>query len=115
MAERRGIVGPGPDEAEQARAVRGDVRRCLEQFLGDDGVLVQPAAAGPAPPFDISPAAKDDLRGRTLMLTAPAGMAGAPVLALPLAEVDGLPVGLALVGLPGDDDALLEMATSVTR
>ncbi len=127
VSERHPSFGPGiaarfeaaaaasPEDAERARTVRGDVRRCLEQFLGDDGVLVQPAAAGPAPPFDISPAAKDDLRGRTLTLTAPAGMAGAPVLAMPLAEVDGLPVGVALVGLAGDDDALVEMATSVTR
>jgi amidase len=76
---------------------------------------VQPAASGPAPPIEIAPADKDDLRGRTLTLTAPAGMAGAPVLSLPLAEVDGLPVGVALVGLPGDDDALVEMARSVTR
>jgi Asp-tRNA(Asn)/Glu-tRNA(Gln) amidotransferase A subunit family amidase len=36
-------------------------------------------------------------------------------LSLPLAEVDGLPVGVALVGLPGDDDSLVEMARSVTR
>jgi amidase len=42
-------------------------------------------------------------------------MVGAPVLSLPLAEVDGLPVGVALVGLPGDDDALVEIAGQVTR
>jgi amidase len=127
VTERRPTFGPGvgarfeaaaaasPEQAEQARAVRVDVHRSLAEFLGDDAVLVQPAASGPAPPFDIAPAAKDDLRGRTLTLTAPAGMAGAPVLSLPLAEVDGLPVGVALVGLPGDDDALVEMATSVAR
>ena len=85
------------------------------QFLGDDAVLVQPAASGPAPPFDIAPAAKEDLRSRSFTLTAPAGMAGAPVLSLPLAKVDGLPVGVALVGLPGDDDALVEIAGRVSR
>jgi amidase len=127
VTERRPAFGPGvaarfeaasaasPEQAERARAVRADVRRCLAQFLGDDGVLVQPAASGPAPPIDLGPAAREDLRSRTLTLTAPAGMAGAPVLSLPLAEVDGLPVGVALVGLPGDDDALVEMARSVTR
>ena len=54
------------------------------------------------------------LYSRTLTLTAPAGMAGAPVLSLPLADVDGLPVGVALVGLPGDDDALVEIAQQVS-
>jgi amidase len=122
VTERRPTFGPGiaarfqaaaaasPEQAERARAVRADVRRCLAELLGDDAVLVQPAASGPAPPPDIGPAAKNDLRARTLTLTAPAGLAGAPVLSLPLAEVDGLPVGVALVGLPGDDDALVEIA-----
>ena len=67
-------------------------------------LLVQPTATGPAPPPDLSGPTKEDLRLRTLRLTAPAGLAGAPVVSLPLARVDGLPLGLALVGLPGDDD-----------
>jgi Asp-tRNA(Asn)/Glu-tRNA(Gln) amidotransferase A subunit family amidase len=32
---------------------------------------------------------------------------------LPRAQVDGLPVGVALVGLPGDDDALVALAEQV--
>lgn len=126
VTERRPHFGPGiaarfeaaaaasPEKAERARAVRAHINRRLGRFLGDDAVLVQPAASGPAPPIDIGPAAREDLRGRTLTLTAPAGMAGAPVLSLPLADVDGLPVGVALVGLPGDDDALVEIAQQVS-
>jgi amidase len=60
----------------------------------------------------MEPAARDELRGGTLMLTAPAGMAGAPVVTLPLAQVEGLPVGVALVGLPGDDDTLVAVAVA---
>jgi amidase len=37
-------------------------------------------------------------------------MAGAPVVSLPIASVDGLPVGLALVGRPGDDETLVALA-----
>jgi Asp-tRNA(Asn)/Glu-tRNA(Gln) amidotransferase A subunit family amidase len=37
-------------------------------------------------------------------------MAGAPVISLPLAAVDDLPVGLALVGRPGDDEVLAALA-----
>ena len=59
-------------------------------------------------------AAKEDVRVRTLTLTAPAGMAGAPVLSLPLASVDTLPVGLALVGRPGDDELLVALAEGAT-
>lgn len=44
------------------------------------------------------------------MLTAPAGLAGAPVVSIPAAPVDGLPIGLALVGRPGDDDEIVALA-----
>jgi amidase len=98
------------DAARQAEPVRSEVRQALGQILGDDTVLVQPTASGPAPPIEMEPGAKDDLRGRTLMLTAPAGLAGAPVVSLPLAAVEGLPMGLALVGRPGDDDTLVALA-----
>jgi amidase len=102
-----------PDDAERALSVRTDVIRALKSAIGDDGLLVQPAASGPAPPLvtdQADPAAKEDVRVRTLTLTVPAGMAGAPVISLPLAVVDSLPVGLALVGRPDDDDVLVTLA-----
>jgi amidase len=43
-------------------------------------------------------------------LTAPAGLAGAPVVCLPLAYSDGLPLGVGLLGRPGDDEALVKLA-----
>jgi amidase len=78
--------------------------------LGSDGVLVQPAASGPAPLVTITPEAKQDLRMRTLLLTAPAGLAGAPVAVMPLARANKSPLGVAFVGSPGDDDALVDLA-----
>jgi amidase len=90
--------------------VRAEVAPALARIMGEDGLLVQPAASGPAPPLISAEASKADLRARTLALTAPAGLAGSPVLSLPLAAVDGLPVGLALVGQPGDDEALVILA-----
>jgi amidase len=90
--------------------VRADVTRAFQRVMGEDGLLVQPAASGPAPPLVADQATKDDLRARTLALTAPAGLAGAPVLSLPVAAVDGLPIGLALVGRPGDDEVLVALA-----
>jgi amidase len=125
VTARRPRFGPGvagrfaaaaavdPEQARASEHVRNEVRPALEEALGEDGVLVQPASSGPAPWPDLKPAARDELRGRTLMLTAPAGMAGAPVVTLPLAQVEGLPVGVALVGLPGDDDTLVALAERV--
>jgi Asp-tRNA(Asn)/Glu-tRNA(Gln) amidotransferase A subunit family amidase len=49
-----------------------------------------------------------------MKLTAPAGLAGSPVVTMPLASVGALPVGLALVGLPGDDDEVVRLAGVVS-
>jgi amidase len=92
-----------------ARARRAIFQEDLARLLGGDGYLLQPAASGPAPRIDLDGAAKDDLRFRTMQLTAPAGLAGSPVVAMPLATVGALPVGLALVGLPGDDDEVVRL------
>jgi amidase len=125
IISREPAMGPGvaarfasarstdPSDAERAMGMRIDVVRALHGAMGEDGLLVQPAASGPAPPLVIDQAdygAKDDVRARTLTLTAPAGMAGAPVISLPLAAVDDLPVGLALVGRAGDDEVLAALA-----
>ncbi len=125
ITRRRPELGPGvaarfaaaaatdPEAAARARPVRDEVRSALRALLGDDAVLAQPAASGPAPPPDLGGTAKDDLRTRTLSLTAPAGLAGAPVVVVPGARADGLPVGLAVVGLPGADDVLVSALSSV--
>lgn len=125
VRERRPDFGPGVagrfaaaaaarrDDAQRGRRVREEVSRVFAELLGEDALLVQPAAAGPAPSVETSPGAKDDLRARTLALTAAAGMAGAPVVTLPLATADGLPTGLALAGLPGEDEALVALAEHV--
>jgi len=114
VAERfAAAASADPRDAELAVPVRAEVCEALARALGDDGVLVQPAASGPAPAHDIAADNKDILRTGLLTLTAPAGLAGSPVLVVPAAQVDGLPVGLALVGLPGDDDTLVALAESV--
>jgi amidase len=46
-------------------------------------------------------------------LTCLAGTTGAPQLTLPLAEVDGLPVGLSLLGARGTDEMLLALAQEI--
>jgi len=44
------------------------------------------------------------------MLTCVAGTTGRPQISLPLAAVDGLPVGLSLLGARGADAVLLAFA-----
>lgn len=100
----------GADVVVKARERRTRFQHDLAKLLGSRGYLLQPAASGPAPAVDLGTAEKDDLRFRTMKLTAPAGLAGSPVISMPLAEVDGLPVGLAVVGLPDDDEMVINLA-----
>ena len=99
-----------PDEAATARRNRAEIAARLRDLMEPDGVLVIPTAPDPAP---LRAAAIGDLetfRARALALLCAAGLAGLPQVSLPAARVAGAPVGLSLVGPPGRDHALLELA-----
>ena len=55
----------------------------------------------------------DAFRARILDFTAYAGIAGAPQVTVPVGMADGGPVGLSLIGAPGSDLALLELAKTL--
>ena len=95
-------------QAQRAREDRAEFSARFGSWLGTGTYLLQPAAAGPAPLIASDEAER--LRLRTLGLTAAAGLSGAPALSLPLARSAGLPLGVCVVGRPGDDDALAELA-----
>jgi len=83
--------------------------------LLDGAVLVLPSSAGGAPARTASANAVEAERAGTLRLTCLAGLAGAPALSLPLLRTaDGRPAGLCLVGAPGTDQSLLELAGRLT-
>jgi amidase len=97
-------------EVVHARMAHRAFAASLGALLGEGAYLVQPSASGPAPALDLVGEEKDDLRARTLVLTAIGGLLGAPVVSLPLATVDGAPVGVAILGRPGDEDELVRLA-----
>ena len=55
------------------------------------------------------------LRPRISTLTCIAGTTGTPQINLPLAEVDGLPVGLSLLAARGADEMLIAFAREVAH
>ena len=48
-------------------------------------------------------------------VTDPPPLTGVPQVNIPGAEVDGLPVGLSIVGGPGTDGTLVAVAAAITR
>ena len=110
IAELFAFASSLPDPGDAAAVAAGEVVAALDLLLGDDGVLVLPSAVGPAPPIDAGLDAMRDIAARTVGLTCLAGLAGAPQLSLPLASVEGLPVGVGLLARPGADATLLAAA-----
>ncbi|MDP7168671.1 MAG: amidase family protein [Nitrospinota bacterium] len=114
MAERYAAASRITDaEIEAAGSVRADFIERMEPVLSGSAAVCLPTTAAPAPPVGESLSARAALRSRNSSLTCVAGMLGAPQINLPLAEVDGLPVGLSLLGARGSDEMLIAFAREI--
>ncbi len=100
---------------ETGRTVRADdhgaalIRRDrsrdqLTEILGRDAIIIGPAALGPAP---------EGLSATgSPVLSRPWQLLGAPVVVVPGAQTSaGLPLGVQLIGLPGQEPLLFDVAT----
>ena len=100
-------------EVEAARAARLEILKRMEDVLASGSFVCLPTAPSPAPPTGQRRSDRDPLRARISALTSIAGTIGAPQVNLPLAEVDGMPVGLSLIGPRGSDEGLIGFAREV--
>ncbi|MCX7273192.1 MAG: amidase [Burkholderiales bacterium] len=98
------------DQVAPARRRRGDIAARLHTLLANDAVLAIPTVIGIAPLCATPVAELEAWRNRCIGLLCIAGHAGLPQLSLPLAVVDGCPVGLSLIAAPGRDSMLLALA-----
>ena len=102
------------DQVELAQAGRDAiVARMNEVFQDGEAVVCLPTTIGPAPPLGQAVSARHTLRLRNSALTSIAGNTGRPQISLPLVEVDGLPVGLSLLGDYGADEQLIALAAEL--
>ena len=94
-----------------ARADRAAIRNRLDSVLEDGDVLVIPTSPRAAP---LKNTPLDDIeirfRNQAMHLLCIAGLGGLPQVSLPMATIDGLPLGLSLVGPRGADMQLLALA-----
>jgi amidase len=96
-----------------AREFQRARRAELMEVLKPDVIVCLPTAPFPAPPVGQRRSAMWARRTAISTLTTIAGTLGAPQLNLPLARVDGLPVGLSILSRPGADEMLLAFAREV--
>jgi Asp-tRNA(Asn)/Glu-tRNA(Gln) amidotransferase A subunit family amidase len=76
--------------------------RVIEDVLTSYNAILTPAATGPAPAGLASTG--------NPVFSGPWTLLGCPTVSLPLLDIDGLPLGVQLIGLPRDDGRLLRTA-----
>ncbi|MFG1246650.1 amidase [Xanthobacter flavus] len=104
-----------PAEVAEARALRAQVRARIDALLGDDGILLLPTAPGIAPRRGTPLADLEAFRARAIELLCLSGHAGTPQISLPLATLEGCPLGLSAMAPRGKDEMLLALATAVAH
>jgi len=98
------------EQVAAGRAFRARLRDHLAALLGRDGVLVMPTMPDVAPLRSASEASLEDYRNRAIELLCIAGLSGFPQLSMPLAQREGAPLGLSLLGPAGSDRSLVALA-----
>lgn len=87
--------------------LREEICQLMSNLLGKEGLLVIPTAPGAAPLLNLQGERAEQYRAKTMQLSCIAGLAGVPQITLPLAEVNGLPIGLSFIANRHQDLKLL--------
>jgi amidase len=112
----RGLVaGSMVSEVERgwAELMRQEARGRMAYLLPPGTILCLPTTPFPAPRKGLPLPVLGPLRDRISCLCSHGGLTGVPQVSLPGAEVDGLPVGLSIVGGRGSDAMLVAVARAM--
>lgn len=101
------------DDVMRMLARRRDIAASLDALLANNAVLVIPTTPDIAPLCGLPPHDTVAFRERALALLCTAGLGGLPQLSLPLATLNGCPLGLSLIGARGNDELLLDVAQRI--
>ena len=120
-------VGPGVRErmafastvtqaqAVVSRLVHAKAREHIRQVVTPGTILALPTAPSIAPLAQTPAADLEDFRVRVMRLTCTAGLSGLPQMSIPAGTIGGCPVGLSFIGWAGGDEALLDLAVTLSR
>jgi amidase len=97
-----------------ANLVREEARGRMRQLLAPGTILCLPTTPFPALPCGQPLSALDSARDRITALCAHGGLTGVPQVTIPCATVDGLPVGLSILGARGTDASLVAVARALS-
>jgi amidase len=127
VEEKRPRLGPGVGErmqaaskitkaeADSARKVHAAAREHIRAQIKPGTVMALPTAPSIAPKIDTPQSELESFRVRVMRLTCTAGLGGLPQVTIPIGTVSGCPVGLSFIGWAGGDEALLDLAVTLSR
>jgi len=114
VARGLALSGTIPEsEWQWAALMRAEARARLAWLLPPGTILCLPTTPFPAPLKGLPLATLDPLRLRITCLCAHGGLTGVPQVSLPGAAVEGLPVGLSILGARGSDTSLVAVAQAM--
>ncbi len=114
VAERIALAGQvSPEAVAAAWRARERLTARLHDLLGNDGVILLPTAHDLPPRVGAPIAAQIAFRDRTLALTCVASLCRLPQVSIPAGTLEGIPIGLSLIGPPMGDALLLALAESL--
>ena len=110
-------AGQPDDVTAAARARAGQVRDAFLEALGEADVLLAAATPIVAPPAGVewveAGAGRLSVKlGAVSLLTRSVNLAGLPSVSVPAGSIDGLPIGIQLIGRPGDEGTILRVAAA---
>ena len=100
-------------DREWARMMRQEARARLDYLLPPHTVLCLPSTPFPAPLRNLPVSQTDPLRMKISCLCSHGGLTGVPQVSVPGAKLDGLPIGLSIVGRWGMDSELVGLAKAL--
>jgi len=100
-------------EVTAAQVLRDTVRSRMDKLLAGNAVLVLPTLPDIAPLCGTSAAAPDTFRSHMMSLLCISSLAGLPQVSLPLATLQGCPLGISLIAARGADALLLALARRI--
>lgn len=102
-------------DLQWARLMRDDARGRIRTLLEADTILCLPTTPFPAPPLNLTIAEQTSLRNRIACLCSPGGLTGICQVSIPVTAVHDRPIGLSLMGRPGNDELLIRTALQLSK
>jgi len=102
-------------DTRRAWVFRADKQDKAAALLGGDAVFILPTAPTIAPKIGLNDSAAAAQRENTIRLSCISPMLGLPEISIPLAVVDGCPIGLSLIAPKNADRMLLRAALDLSE